>query len=312
MTSTLVLQLVEEGLVDLDTPVAEYLGPDWIEGYVLDGVDHAATVTVRQLLNHTDGFAEFAFDLGFYLLVSERLDVPLEPEEVIAWAGERGPQYVPGEAYAYNTVGHIVAGLLVEELTGRDAAEVMAERLFEPAGATSAYLPPTLLPADGQGAVDGYVQGALRDALGAIPGFAPFAEAAAVGEFYDLSVAPQEVLRTAGWTGGGLEATAIDTARIVRSMFDGTALEADTVEEFTTPWDGAATGYGLGISRGDWQGWTTYSHGGGVPGFRSDAVHVPLLGLTIAASANLIEVDPDIGELSEAVLDVVVDRLAVD
>ena len=57
MTSTLILQLVEEGLVDLDEPVATYLGDDWATGYTLDGTDYAPLLTIRQILNHTDGFA---------------------------------------------------------------------------------------------------------------------------------------------------------------------------------------------------------------------------------------------------------------
>jgi hypothetical protein len=70
------------------------------------------------------------------------------------------------------------------------------------------------------------------------------------------------------------------------------------------------TGYGLGISRGETEGYVTYSHGGGVPGFRSDAVYVPELGLTVAVSANLVQVNPDIGALSSAVLAVVTKAVA--
>ena len=92
MTSVVMLQLVEEGLVDLDASVATYLGSGWAAGYELDGVDYGDAITIRQILQHTDGFAEFAFDLGFYALASQRLDTPFEPEEVIAWAVERGPQ----------------------------------------------------------------------------------------------------------------------------------------------------------------------------------------------------------------------------
>jgi CubicO group peptidase (beta-lactamase class C family) len=123
-------------------------------------------------------------------------------------------------------------------------------------------------------------------------------------------VAPQEVRRSAGWTGGSLEATATSVARAFSQMFDPLTLSAETVEAFTTPWDGEPTGYGLGISRGETEGYVTYSHGGGVPGFRSDAVYVPELGLTLAVSANLVEVNPDIGALSDAVLAVVTKAVA--
>lgn len=299
MTSTLILQLVEEGEIDLDEPVATYLGEDWISGYVLDGVDYGPLVTIRQILDHTDGFAEYAFDPGFYLMVSNRLDVPLEPQEIIDWAAGMGPQYVPGTDYLYNTVGHVVAGLVIEAVTGQPAAQVMQERLFGPAGATDAYLTPEQFPPIDT--VVPYVQGELRSAISLLPGLAPFLDEADDGTLLDLSVGPTAVLRSAGWTGGGLEATALSTARIFTSMFDGTALESSTVEAFTTPWDGGESGYGLGITRGTTAGQLSYSHGGGVPGFRSDAIYLPNAGVTIVVSANLVAVDPDIGALSSAI-----------
>ncbi|GIS33949.1 MAG: hypothetical protein Ct9H90mP5_03980 [Acidimicrobiaceae bacterium] len=65
-----------------------------------------------------DGFKEYAFDPGFYLLASSRLDVPFDPQEVVDWGFERGPLFIPGTEYSYNTVGHVIAGLVIESVTG--------------------------------------------------------------------------------------------------------------------------------------------------------------------------------------------------
>ena len=304
MTSTLILQLVEEGLVALDEPVATYLGDDWASGYTLDGVDYAPLVTVRQILNHTDGFAEYAFDVGFFAQAAQRMETPFEPEEIVAWGIGRGPQYTPGDGYAYNTVGHVVAGLVIEAVTGRDAHEVMRERLFDPVDADDAYLTPAEFPPNDD--VAGYAGGALKTAFDVLPGLADYREAATVGEFFDVTVPPEAVVRSGGWTGGGLEAQSDDVARVFRSMFTG-ALTDDSVTEFTTPC--RDSGYGLGISVGDHNGNTTFSHGGGVPGFRSDAVYLPDLDVTVVVSANLIPIEPDISSLSGAILDLVLERL---
>ena len=48
-----------------------------------------------------------------------------------------------------------------------------------------------------------------------------------------------------------------------------------------------------------------YSHGGGVPGFRSEAVFAPDLDITVAVSANLIAIDPDIGSLTDAIMKII-------
>ena len=304
MTAIVVLQLVEEGLIDLDATVSTYLGEGWASGYVLDGVDYGDSVTIRQILDHTDGFAEFAFDLGFYVLASTRLDTPFEPEEVIDWAVEQGPLYEPGTAYEYNTVGFIVAGLVIEEVTGNPAHIELRSRLFDPANASEIYLPPKESPPEQT--INGYVQGDLKLALDFVPGFAVYTAEATVGAFYDISVIPQEVLRSVGWTGGGIEAQAEDLARVFRQQFTG-ALSDDMLTAFTTPSD--FSNYGLGINVGEVDGYTVYSHGGGTPGFRSHAMYMPELDVTIAVAANLIQIEPDIGTLASDIAAVIIDNL---
>ncbi|MGA1345711.1 MAG: serine hydrolase domain-containing protein [Ilumatobacteraceae bacterium] len=300
MTSVIILQLVDEGLIDLDAPVATYLGAGWAEGYVLDGVDYGDLVTIRQILDHTDGFAEFAFDVEFYIQSSLRLETPYEPEEIVTWAVNRGPQYVPGTDYLYNTVGHVVAGLVIEAVTGQAAHEVMRTRIFDPVGADDTYLAPAELPPNDD--VAGYVQGELKAAIDLLPGYAPYKADSAVGTFYDVTVSPQGVTRSAGWTGGGIEAQADDIARIFRSMFTG-ALSDEMLDEFlTTP---EFSNYGLGITVGEFDGSPAYSHGGGVPGFRSHAVHLPESDVTVVLSANLIPIDPDISSLGDTILGIV-------
>lgn len=305
MTSAVILQLVDEGKVELDEPVATYLGAGWAKGYEWNGVDYGDMLTIRQILNHTDGFAEFAFDPAFYIEASARMTTPYEPEEIVAWAVKRGPQYEPGNGYAYNTVGHVVAGLVIEKVTGNSAEEELRTRIFDKVQAADAYLAPTkFAPEDG---VAGYVQGELKAAFDLLPAYAPYRADAAVGDFYDVTVAPQDVPRSAGWTGGGIEAQADDIARIFRSLFT-TVVTGDELAEFIAP--SAHNGYGLGVNAGTKAGATVYSHGGGVPGFRSEAIFAPDLDVTVAVSANLIAIDPDIGRLTDTVMEIITKALA--
>jgi CubicO group peptidase (beta-lactamase class C family) len=58
--SALIMQLLQEGLLELDTPAASYLPPQVMAGiHVLHGVDASARITVRQLLSHTSGIADY-------------------------------------------------------------------------------------------------------------------------------------------------------------------------------------------------------------------------------------------------------------
>lgn len=298
MTSAVILLLAEQGRIDLDAPVATYIGADWAKGYIFNGVDYGPLLTVRQLLNHTNGFAEYAFDPGFFFEVNSRIDIPITPQEIIKWAVTRGPQYEPGTSYRYNTVGHVAAGVVIEAVTGASAHEVFRELLFAPVGATAIYLPPAEFPPRMVAA--GYVGSELRTAFSFLPALAPLIEDASVGDLLDVTALPQGILTSAPFTGGGIEAHAIEVAKVLRALFSGELLSAASVAEFTSVVPGQ--NYGLGISVGDIDGTRVYSHGGGVPGFRSHALTIPELGLTFAISANLLPINPDIGALADELL----------
>lgn len=304
ITTAVVLQLVAEGEVELDAPVAQYLGDDWITGYELDGVDQAGEVTVRDLLSHTDGFAEFAWDIGFYLQTAERLDQPYEPQELLDWGAAQGPLFAPGTDYSYNTVGHVAAGLIIEEVTGNSVDVEFENRIFGPLDLEHTFMPPGTNPPEE--VVHAYAVGDLRAALESLPQADQYRELGIAGdddEYFDMLALPQEAIASAGWTGGGIEARAADIATIFRAMFDGTLLDEASIEQFTTPND--FSDYALGLSVGETLGHTAYEHGGGVPGFRSHAAYYPELDIAIFVSANAVPVDPDVGVLVEDLLAIV-------
>ena len=306
ITSAIVLKLVEEGVIGIDEPVMTYLGSEWATGYVLDGVDYAPLITIRQILNHTDGFAEYAFDPGFYLLASSRLDVIFEPQEVVDWAFGRGPQYIPGTEYSYNTVGHVIAGLVIEAVTGREAHVLLREYISIPANAPDMYLPPKEFPPTMVPAM--FVQGELATIISFLPGLSPYLEAARVSEgVLDLSVGPQEVLSSVGWTGGGVEAQMDDLARVFKAMFDGTILTQETIDLFSEKAIGSS--YALGIQLSERVGYATFEHGGGVPGFRSHARYFPDLDLSIVLSSNMIPIDPDVGSIADEITEIIIRHL---
>jgi D-alanyl-D-alanine carboxypeptidase len=298
MTSAVILLLAEQGLLNLDEPVATYLGANWAQGFTFQGVDYGPLLTVRQLLNHTNGFAEYAFDPGFFFLAGSRLETPFAPEEILKWAVDRGPLYTPGTGYTYNTVGHVAAGLVMEAVTGKDAHELFRELLFDPIGAQQIFLQPKEFPP--QMVASGYVTGELQLAFSFLPTLAPLIAEASVGGFLDVTAFPQQVLTSAPFTGGGIESQAIEIARVIRSIFFGQTLSPASLTEFAELVPGQ--NYGLGINITDIDGVRVFSHGGGVPGFRSHALTIPDIDITLAISTNLIPVDPDIGVLADALL----------
>lgn len=296
VTAAVVLQLAAEGLVELDAPVAQYLGDDWAPGY-----EHAAAVTVRDLLGHTSGFVEYAFDVQFYQLAATRLAEQIEPEEILQFAAEYGPVAELGTEFHYNTTGYLAAGLLIEEVTGNSAAAELRSRVFEPLGLEHTYLTPEEFPPEPT--ANGYVGGTIGYLMGPLLGLTSdnqITHGDAI--FVDIGTVPSDFARSAGWTGGGIEAQIGDAALLIRGLFAGDVLDADQVALMTAGHPDPGNDYGLGISTDEILGATVYTHGGGVPGFRTIAVYVPAVDLGVALTTNLLglEGDDDVGALLDS------------
>lgn len=284
LTAALVLQLIDEGLIALDEPVETYI-PGW-----LDGHEYAQEITVRQLMDHTNGLIEYAFDPQFYVAAGQRLDQPLESSEIREFLANREPLFAPGTQYSYETGGFLTLGDVIETVTGNTAAEEMRARIFDPSGAENIYLAPQELPPEM--VVNGYGRAELYLAGTALVGRQDEAQltvanvAQEADPVIDVLSQPQAVLQSAGWTGGGAEAQLESVSAVFAALFDGTLLtDAQIVEMTTTVLD---ANYGLGLDVRDIDGVTHYSHGGGVPGFRSQANYLPDHDIAWAVSANLI------------------------
>ncbi|MEU8200971.1 serine hydrolase domain-containing protein [Streptosporangium sp. NPDC049046] len=127
-TAALVMQLVDEGLIELDRPVREYL-PEFA---VADGAEKV--ITVRHLLTHTGGFDGDVFeDTG-------RGDDCLD--RYVDFLRGAGHVHEPGALFSYCNAGYCVLGALVARVRGTTWEQAMRERLLDPLGAAhSALLP---------------------------------------------------------------------------------------------------------------------------------------------------------------------------
>ena len=285
VTAAVVLQLVAEGAVELDAPVARYLGDNWAPGY-----EHAAAVTVRDLLGHTSGFVEYAFDAQFYRPAAPRLDEQISPQEILEFAAGYGPVAELGTEYHYNTTGYVAAGLLIEAVTGNTAAAELRSRVFEPLGLEHVYLTPEEFPPEPT--ANGYVGGTLGYLMGPLLGLSSDNQITHNGAiFVDIGTVPGEFARSAGWTGGGIEAQIGDVALLIRGLFATDILDQEQIALMTTGHPDPADTSGLGISTREIMGLGVYRHGGGVPGFRTIAAYVPGVDLGVAITANLLGID---------------------
>jgi D-alanyl-D-alanine carboxypeptidase len=119
--AALVLQLVAEGLLDLDGDAAPF----------------AEGISIRQLLNHTSGLPDFVDDpVSFF--EPYRRDPgrrwELGPRDELRLVLEKPRLFSPGEGWSYHGSNYIVLGLLVEEATGMTLREALRQRVFAPLG----------------------------------------------------------------------------------------------------------------------------------------------------------------------------------
>lgn len=123
--ATVLLQLVEEGQLELDAPIGRYL-PGLVKG---EGIDENA-ITVRQLMQHRSGLA----DISDVMWDPSLQVAPPTPEKMIAIGLRKGAQFEPGADWKYSNTGYTILGVLIEELTGKRLAEVFDERIITPLG----------------------------------------------------------------------------------------------------------------------------------------------------------------------------------
>jgi CubicO group peptidase (beta-lactamase class C family) len=264
-TATLVMQLAEEGRLDLDAPVRAVL-----PGFTVADPAASETITVRQLLSHTSGLTcDFTCDTGrgddclaAYLDAAE--NVPLDCP--------------PGTAMSYSSVGYNVLGRIVEVLTGRTWDAALQERLCGPLGLThTVTLPEDVLR--------------FRAAMGHL---------GPAGADPDPAPVWNPLPRSAGPYGGVLCASAADVLRLARAHLDGGVapdgtrlLREETAEamqrrETDCPdkWTVDSDGWGLGWTLYDWDGTPGFGHDGATIGQYGFLRVAPEAGVAVVLLTN--------------------------
>ncbi|TVX94142.1 serine hydrolase domain-containing protein [Paenibacillus agilis] len=137
-TATVVLQLVGEGKLSLDDSVEKWL-PGVVQGNGYDG----NKITVRQLLNHTSGIANYSDAEHF---MKRSFEQPLKSYSArghVKSGLKEKPLFEPGTKFSYSNTNYVLAGLIIEKVTGDTYAGQITERLIKPLGLKNTLVPGT-------------------------------------------------------------------------------------------------------------------------------------------------------------------------
>ena len=247
-TGVAVAQLVEAGKLSFGDRIGKYL-PHLPKGL--------RSITVAQLLDHTSGLGDFFADAGYErlrpTLTSLHAYLPLI-------AGET-PQFTPGTRWSYSNSGFVLAGLVIEHVTGRPYDAYVAYHVWKPAGMTHTGC---------------YARTRL-------PRFA------ALGYLAD-GTPNTSTLPPVGTSAGGCYASARDLLAFARALESGRLVTPKLVHEITTPKvpaPGGAYGYGFGIRYGRPGDPPTIWHNGGAPGAGGELDINAKLGVVVVTLSNV-------------------------
>ncbi|MGA6164439.1 serine hydrolase domain-containing protein [Amycolatopsis magusensis] len=229
-TAAVVLQLVDEGVVQLDAPIEQYL-PGVVTGNGYDGTE----ITVRQILQQTSGIA--SPPITAYVKPTNP-DGTFTLRDLVRIGLGTPPLFEPGTSWAYSNVNYHIAGLLIEQLTGEPAAEAITSRIIGPLG-----LAETRFPAPGDKSLETpYVPGYTGGRVGP---FFFWTETT-----FGIPVVLEIDIASLASTAGAVLSTMEDLAKFYRALFDGQVVSAGSLAEMrrTVPIPGGLPGYGYGLA----------------------------------------------------------------
>jgi D-alanyl-D-alanine carboxypeptidase len=264
--ATVVLQLAEEGALDLEDRVEFWLEP-------LPNVD--GTATIRQLLNHTSGVFDFAQHPGYVAAISADPTRCWTPQETIS-EFVLEPHAAPGAEFHYSNTGYLLLGLIIERAAGGLVSAQIRSRIVGPLDLDDTFF-------------------AVEEAIGGEVAH-PWADLDLDGVPEDIAYVPRTSGESTAWTSGALYSSAADAARFLSALLQGELLGAGSLDQMLDfiPATSAA-GYGLGVQEvyGFADGLSGIGHDGGTYGYTARIICLPERRVFIAVLVNQSSPDPD-------------------
>ena len=279
-TAMAVMILSEEGKLSYD---------DTLAGFFPEFPAYARKITVRNLLNHTVGLAEYdtlLVEAGLvrksdYGIAREPLADRFEPtvhDVLRILTAQKEPRFAAGEKYAYSNSGYVLLALIVEKVSGQRFATFLEERIFGPCGMKHSQLYDETRPV-------------IRDRATSYR--------KENGRFVEVNYAPSNFV----YGEDNIYTTIEDLYLWDQALENNKLVTAATFQTAISPGklnDGSPTRYGFGWNLGERAGSKAHFHSGSWLGYRTGIMRIPGRRLTIAVLSNSAEFRP--GEMADQIL----------
>lgn len=265
-TATVIHALVDEGVWQLDDPIRNWLHPDTVAR-----LENADVATLRQLLDHTAGMADY-YTVTFELDRLNRVNNNWKQEEVLGYMMGKPATHPAGETYYYSNGNYVLLAILAERATGKKMADLYDRYVFEPLGLSSAYYSGFEDPIP-TGTAQGYGQLYRKGMVNSQPLY-------------------QDELKTGD---GGIAIDAADLGRFLEALGEGQLLSESSWEamanweDLPEDWVWETLGHtknGAGLEYFETAQGPAFGHTGAVDGMLSIAMHFIETGETMVLLQN--------------------------
>ncbi len=124
-TAAAILLLEQQGKLSLDDPVGKYV----------PGLTRGDEITIRQILSHTSGYQDYWPE--DYLMTP--MMKPASAQQILDTWAKKPLDFEPGTQWQYSNTNYVIAGLIVEKVSGRKLMEFLGEHIFHPLGMKSVW-----------------------------------------------------------------------------------------------------------------------------------------------------------------------------
>lgn len=262
--ATAILKLYEQGKIDLQASVAQYLPEKYLRH-----LPEASRVTIQMLLNHTSGFPEYNFDPNYVSKLLQHPDYFFSSEEYLQFIDGKPLDFEPGSKYAYRNTNYLVLALIADAITG-DHTAYISENIFKPLGLNNTYYRHEAGYLNYPQLVNSYWDRYSNSIVENISKMQQANVASLIGD-------------------DGIVATPIDAVKFLQGLLEGKILSPATLELMKT-WVNDKNGnptYGLGLDYDTFAGEVAYGHSGGGLGAGCNLYYFPKQNIYAFIAINL-------------------------